>query len=350
MLKKLKKDINRELRAFLKDPGIVPGKNPIFGLLYSGIRDFVQRGGKRIRPLLMLISYQGYSKRRHPDYKKLIRSSLSLELLHDFFLIHDDVIDRSDLRRGKPTLHRVFNSRLSRKAKDEIGPNLSIAAGDTLFAMAVSALLSSDEPPSRKEKALEEFVRAAASTGTGEFIDILGNIKKIENVTEKDVFLTYTLKTARYTFECPLLTGGILAGAQKKELKKLSALGLALGHAFQIQDDLLDIFSSSKETGKPVLSDLNESKKTLLVWKTYTSLRGKDKKLLKHLLEKKKKTYSDLLRFRKLIKETGAHEYCLKKTKSMLLEADATIGKLRMKKKYKAALKELVRSIFSKIG
>ncbi len=349
MLEQLKRDIDGGLGSFLKDAAPALRLKADSGLLYAGIRDFLSRDGKRIRPALFLISYLGYTKRRKFSYEKLLRCSLSQELLHDFLLIHDDVIDRSALRRGKPTLHRVFNSGTGAPAGSELGPNLSIVAGDIVFALAIDALMSFDEAPSRKERALKVFTGAAASTGMGEFIDVLNNIKKIEKITEKDVFLTYTLKTAKYTFEGPLLTGAVLAGAPEEEIKKLSKLGIVLGQAFQIQDDLLDMFSSSKKIGKPVLSDLNESKKTLLVWKAYQSLAGKDKKLIKHLLEKEKKTYGDLLRFRKLIKSSGADKYCLEKALSLLEEADSTCCALRMKTKYRTALEQFIKMSFSKL-
>ena len=115
-----------------------------------------------------------------------------------------------------------------------------------------------------------------------------------------------------------------------------------------MQDDLLDMFSSSKEIGKPVLSDLSESKKTLLVWKAYNALDKKDRKTLKYFLEKDKKTYGDLLKFRKLIKKSGAHRYCLKRIESLFQEADSACSSLRMKPRYKNVLKGFLQNFFSK--
>ena len=348
MLEKLKKDVDAELKSFLKDTSAELDLKASSALLYSGIKDFIERRGKRIRPILFLLSYRGYTKRKKIPYKSLLRCSLSLELLHDFLLVHDDIIDRSALRRGKPTLHRLFNAKLGIPAKNELGSGLGIVAGDVIFAMAINALISFDEDPFRKERALAEFIKTAACTGIGEFIDVVNNVKKIEKITEKDISLTYTLKTAKYTFENPLLTGAILAGAGKKEREKLSRLGITLGLAFQAQDDLLDTFSSSRKIGKPVLSDLNESKKTLLIWKTYKDLTEKDKKILKRLLEKDKKTYHDLLKFRELIKIAGADKYCLEKIESLFLKADSICKGLQMKEKYKAALKSFIKNLSAK--
>ncbi|MGB2630891.1 MAG: polyprenyl synthetase family protein [Candidatus Omnitrophota bacterium] len=348
MMDKLRKDVDNSLKSLLGDLKSEYGLHRISPPLYGGIKDFFLREGKRIRPLLFLICYKGYTKRKNVPYKKLVRCSLSLELLHNFMLVHDDVIDRSDLRRGKPTLHRVFNKALSFPADSELGSNLSIAAGDIIFALAINVFLSFDEDFSRKEMAMKKLAEAAIFTGSGEFLDIIDSARKIEKISQKDVFRIYTLKTAKYTFEGPMLIGATLAGAGKKELDKLSRMGIILGQAFQMQDDLLDMFSTSKEIGKPVLSDLSESKKTLLVWKAYNKLDRKDKKKLKYFLEKDNKTYADLMTFRKLIMKSGAHTYCLKKVESSFREADLLCSKLDMKPGPKAELKQFIRDFFSK--
>ncbi|MFQ5952991.1 MAG: polyprenyl synthetase family protein [Candidatus Omnitrophota bacterium] len=347
MLDKLRKDIDRGLKSLLTDIKEGYKLHRASPLLFRGMKDFLLRKGKRIRPALFVISYQGYTKRKNYSYKKLLRCSLSLELLHNFMLVHDDVIDKSDLRRGKPTLHRLFNKMYKAPGKDELGSHLSIVAGDIIFALAIEAFLSLDEDLSRKDRALKKFGETAVFTGTGEFIDVIEGKSKIEKITEKDVLLNYTLKTAKYTFECPLVMGALLAGASKNELKKLSRIGIALGQAFQVQDDLLDMFSSSKKIGKPVLSDLSESKKTLLVWKAYNTLDKKDRKVLKYFLEKDRKTYGDLLKFRKLIKKSGAQRYCLKRIESLFQEADSVCSSLRMKPRYKNVFKRFLRDFFS---
>ncbi|MFH1798868.1 MAG: polyprenyl synthetase family protein [Candidatus Omnitrophota bacterium] len=343
MLEKFKKDIDTGLNSILKEA--VPDFSlRTIPLLYQGIQDFITRPGKRIRPILFLISYHGYTKRREFSYDKLVKSSLSLELLHDFLLIHDDIIDNSNLRRGRPTLHRLFNSKIG-SLKNRLCENLSIVAGDVLFSLAVKALLLSDEDISRKERAVIKFTETALLTGMGEFIDVLNDTKKIEQIKEKDVLLTNTLKTTKYTFEGPLLIGALLAGAKKHEITKLSKMSHLLGQAFQLRDDLLDIFSSSKKIGKPILSDLNESKKTLLVWRTFQRLSKKDKKQFARLLEKNKKTYKDLLALRELIKITGADEYCRQKIQSLIVEADEICSRLNMSQKYKTSLKQLIQKL-----
>ncbi|MEW6009074.1 MAG: polyprenyl synthetase family protein [Candidatus Omnitrophota bacterium] len=345
MINNWRKDIDKNLKLFLED---IEGKyklNSISNTLFSALKDFLIRKGKRIRPLLFLLAYQGYSKKNIP-YKGLIRSALAFELLHDFMLIHDDIIDKAKLRRGKPTLQNVFNKKLRFTSANELGSFLSIVAGDLTFALSVESFLAIEEEPKLKLEALKKFSESAVFTSAGEFIDITNAAKPIEKTRLKDVSLIYVLKTAKYTFEYPLIIAAILAGAERSELNKLSKMAIFAGEAFQIQDDLLDIFSTSKIIGKPVLSDLSESKKTLVLWKTYSNLKSADKKIIEKLLEKKNKNYSDFIKFRALIKKSGAQTYCLNRIDLLLKKVHKILSTLKMKKKFKLLLSGFLQSLF----
>lgn len=349
MIATLREYMDRDMRDFLAEARERHGFGKISPLLFSGIEDFTTRGGKKIRPLLFALSYLGYTDKKEVSLKAAVRASLSVELLHDFLLVHDDVIDKSALRRGKPTLHKVYNARLGEKKTSTLGSDLAIVAGDIIFALSVEALLDIDEPAPRKEAALREFMKAAALTGAGEFIDVVNSKRGIDEITRKDVFMTYDLKTAKYTFISPLVMGALLAGVANSETERLARLGLLLGRAFQIQDDLLDMFSSRKALGKPTLSDLDESKKTLLVWKAYHDLCPKDKKTLKRFLEKDNKCHKDLIAFRSLIKTSGAHTYCELMVRSLLNEAAVTLSSLAIKEEQKQLISSLSLSLFNTI-
>ncbi|MFH0876785.1 MAG: polyprenyl synthetase family protein, partial [Candidatus Omnitrophota bacterium] len=269
MIEAYLKKINQGLADLLTDVNRRYGLSRISPQLARYSKEFVLRKGKRIRPLLFVFGYEGYTCRPTADIRGLFTSAASIELLHDFMLIHDDVIDKSALRRGKPTLHKLFDQKIRLADHAKIGPELAIVAGDILFAVAIEALLAIRENPERKELALRKLVATAAHTGAGEFIDVVFGHQRLEDLTEKDVFLTYTLKTAKFTVECPLVMGALLAGAKRQEIGRLSSLGIAAGQAFQLYDDFLDLFASQKIIGKPVLSDLVEAKKTLMVIKAY---------------------------------------------------------------------------------
>lgn len=349
MLEKTKKHIDLELRELLSEAKKAYEISSPKGLLFSGIKDFLLRNGKRIRPLLFIIGYQGYTKRKKYSKKDLVRSSLSMELLHDFLLIHDDVIDNSDLRRGKPTLHNYFNDKLSLKKHDQIGPSLSIVAGDIVYALAIKAFGAINESSARKDRALDEFLKATIATGTGEYLDVVNNLTSLDNIKKKDVFQVYTLKTARYTFEGPLIIGAILGGAPEKEISKLAHFAVSLGQAFQIQDDLLDIFASREIIGKPTLSDLDEGKKTLPLWKAYTSLPLKKKKTLKRIMDKQTKTRKELLLVKQLIKDSGSAEYSFNVAQRLLSYASKNLESLKIKPAYKKHLKAFTENFFKKM-
>ncbi|MDD4956415.1 MAG: polyprenyl synthetase family protein [Candidatus Omnitrophica bacterium] len=338
----LRKDINDTLEGILSGSSGFPEMKSTSPELAKNLHGFITRKGKRIRPLLFLISYLGYTPRRKMNYPGLLRSAASIELLHDFLLVHDDVIDNSDLRRGKPSLHRVFNKTFRVTAHDRLGYDLSIVAGDILYALAIENFLSVDEDPELKEKALRIFTGSAVLTGIGEYIDVVNNTRNIDKLSHNDIASTYILKTAKYTFEGPMLAGSVLAGVGVKEQERISEMALSLGQAFQIHDDLIDIFSTSGDTGKPMFSDLNESKKTLIAWRTCHSLRGKDRDSFRKVLGKKNKTAADLKRLYNMITGTGAGEFCRGETIALLDKAMDSCLELKINARYKEELVSMI--------
>ena len=180
----------------------------------------------------------------------------------------------------------------------------------------------------------------------GEFIDTIHSAQKINTIKEKDVLLNYTLKTARYSFDCPLVTGAILAGADERDIKKLSALGILIGQAFQIQDDIIGIFDSQKNIGKSILSDLTESKKTLLVCHAYRQLKLKKRKLFSHYFNKPKKTYNDLIAIRKIFLGSGSLQYCLQEIQNRIEKTINILEKIKIKKKYNQIIKDALFFLF----
>ena len=248
MIEKMKNKIDKELNIFIKDADKTYSLSKVSPLLLKTIKEFILRKGKRVRPILFVISYLGYSKKRA---KNLYKCAISLELLHDFLLVHDDIIDKSDIRRNRPSLHKVFNNYLKRyKDVKFSGQDLAIVAADIIYAMAIGAFLSIKE--SKKEKALKKLIDASIYTEIGEFIELINQLKPIDKIKQKDVYQIYDYKTSYYTFSYPLSIGAILAKADKKEIKKLTLYGLLLGRAFQIKDDILGVFSEERSEERRV--------------------------------------------------------------------------------------------------
>jgi len=348
MLKTIKKQIDKSLKDYLEKIKKEYGLHLTHPILYKSIKDFALRKGKRIRPLLLILSYQGYAKRNKRLSKSLLNASACMELLHIFMLIDDDIIDRSDLRRGKPTMHRLLEKVKKTNEQEKLGYDLAIVAGDIVYSLAIDAFLSIKGNHQRRDKALKYFVKTAAFTAIGEFIDVLHGVSRLEQIKEKDILLDYAFKTARYTFECPLVIGAILAGAKKKEIKMLSRLGVALGQAFQIQDDILGIFGSQTNIGKSILIDLAESKKTILTSHAYKKLKGPDKASFLRHFNKNKKTHKDLMAVRKILVKSKSLHYSLNKMKSLLQKSHAIYEKLSIKNSYRKVIWNSLFTLFNK--
>ena len=347
MIEQIRRNIDASLASFLNTVKKEYKLHLVSPLLFESIREFTLREGKRIRPLLLILTYKGYAPAGKKIARKLYNASTCMEFLHNFMLIHDDIIDRSDLRRGKPTLHKILARTVKTADADKLGIDLGIIAGDIVYALAIDAFLSIDAPLERKERALKYFIQTAAFTAMGEFIDTVHGVSAIHDVREKDVFLNYTLKTARYTFDCPMVTGAILAGADEREIKKLSGLGLCIGQAFQIQDDIIGIYGTEEKIGKSILSDLAESKKTLLVCHANRVLKGKAKTEFLKIFGKPKKNLRDLEAVKKIFVGAGSLDYALNAVAVRLQKSQNILTGLNMHPQYKNLIGASLLKLFS---
>ncbi len=216
--------------------------------LYNPISYTLNLGGKRIRPLLVLIGCDLFNG----DLEKAGPAALAIELFHNFTLLHDDIMDRAPLRRGKETVYKKWNT------------NVAILSGDTMFALACEYLSrsNSDVLP----LALSEFTRTARMVCEGQQYDMNFESRKV--VTIGEYLEMIRLKTA-VLIGCSLKLGAILAKALPDETSKIYAFGENIGMAFQLQDDLLDVFGNEQKFGKEIGGDILSGKKTFLLVKAY---------------------------------------------------------------------------------
>ncbi len=345
MLNKIKNRIERELVLYIRDLEKTHSLSRVSAVLLRYIREFLLRKGKRIRPCLFVIGYLGFSKKTAPG---LFRSALSLELLHDFMLVHDDIIDKSDTRRGKPSMHTMLNKFLAgyRNIKFS-GQDLTIVIGDVMYAMALHAFLSIKEDLRRKENALKVLIEAALYTGSGEFVELLLGARPIEKIKKSDIYKIYDLKTANYTFASPLSIGATLAGADKRELDILFKYGIYVGRAFQIRDDIIGMFNTESETGKSNLSDLREAKKTLLVWHAYNNARAKYRTAMRRTLCASNVDEARLMQMRRIVSEAGSLVYAKSEISKCLKCAEKLISTSGMDRKYKDLLNQYSQKILN---
>ncbi|MBU1043083.1 MAG: polyprenyl synthetase family protein [Candidatus Omnitrophica bacterium] len=336
MLNKIKKNIELELVKFIRILDEKYKLSIISPMLHKNLINFLSRPGKRIRPLLFIIGYKGFSNKNPFN---LYRSALSVELLHSFLLIHDDILDNSDMRRGQPALHIMLNKRLNQKSQAKsVGMPLALVSGDIIYALSIEAFISIKESPEKKQKALLKLLESGFYTGCGEFIEIINSKKPIAQISRNEIYKTYDYKTAYYTFSAPLITGAILAGASSPEIKKLFKFGKYCGRAFQIKDDILGLFGDSKQTGKSGFTDIKESKKTLLIWHAYNNATPANKICLQKILTKNKTTKSDIINARRILKETKSLRYCLNLIQAFIQKSIHELKTSNLKKTYKKEL------------
>lgn len=336
MLNKIKNKIDDQLPKFIDQIEKSYSLSKLSPLLLTNIRDFILRSGKRIRPILFVIGYLGFVKKPAPG---LYGSAIAIELLHDFMLVHDDIIDKSDTRRGKPSMHKLLDKHTKRYKNIKFnGQDLAIVVGDVMYAMAIDAFLSIQEEPKRKEKALKNFLKAAMYTGSGEFIELLGGLKSLKRTNKDDIYKIYDYKTAHYTFACPLSTGAILAGASNIQIKKLFDYGIFLGRAFQIRDDILGVFGDEGKIGKSILSDLQEAKRTLLIWHAYKNSDKNGRALIKRIFTKECVTKKDSLAIQNLMKKTDSLNYAKSEIRNFIKKADHLIAASSIKVQFKNIL------------
>jgi geranylgeranyl diphosphate synthase type I len=297
----------------------------LFEPLYLDMTEFVTRRGKRIRPLLFLGSYRIFGGERSFENPALLRAALSLELLHAFILVHDDVIDQSERRRGLPTFHKLVEERLGKiDGAARFGENVALVIGDLLFAMAVDTLRSTDFAPDRRDAALSHFLRYITDTGAGEIYDILLGTRDIARVGETDITRMYTLKTTRYTFEAPLVLGALLAGLGEDHLRELSELIEPVGLAFQIQNDLIE-YQQFKGVDRLRQTDILEGKKTLLLRAAYERLSEVDRSFLQLCLSTRTSNDASVSKIEQLIDKSGAVGLLTQQMEALFRKAETAL-------------------------
>lgn len=352
MLKKYKKRFDPCLKDYF-DKKIRKSKEVDFlaSQAIKMIADFTLSGGKRIRPALV---YYGYLASGGKDDQKILEVSMSLEIIHSFLLIHDDIIDRDEKRHGITTVHEKYKKigqRIISKSKEDsthFGNSMAIITGDIAYAMANEIIFNSSFSPEIIIKALDKMQSIVYITCAGEMLDVV--MENRGKTTEKEILHMFEGKTSRYTFEGPLHFGSILSGnSDKKNLNAFSAYSLPLGKAFQIRDDILGIFGDEKKTGKPVGSDISEGKQTLLLLKALQSGTRQQKKTLQKYLGKRDLTEKELEEFRQIIRETGSLKYNQELAENFVAQSLEALKKIDFKnQEAKIFMKKLAKYIIER--
>nr|WP_211354271.1 polyprenyl synthetase family protein [Stackebrandtia albiflava] len=266
---------------------------------------FVLGGGKRIRPAF---AYWGYRGAGGTDGDEVVACVASLELLQASALMHDDLMDDSDTRRGGPSVHRRFASAHASAGwsgdGDGFGMCAAILLGDLCMTWSDEMFTGAGMPWPALAAARNDFDAMRTEVSAGQYLDVLTQAQRDNTIDRAQKVARY--KSAKYTVERPLLMGAALAGDDPRVRRTYSAYGLPLGEAFQLRDDVLGVFGDPAQTGKPAGDDLREGKHTFLVAHAYQAANRAGRALLDGSLGDAELTDGGIEALRSLITETGA--------------------------------------------
>lgn len=275
--------------------------------IYSPIRYVLTAGGKRLRPIITLLACEAVGG----DYKSALPAAAAIEMLHTFTLIHDDIMDNAEKRRGLRTIHEKWNLATA------------ILSGDLLAGIAFKTLLNTGS--NRRLEVANVFTQSYIDVCEGQDLDM--NFAARRNVSLKQYYNMIEKKTAALMAAATRI-GGIVGNGTPTRCNSLNWFGLHLGIAFQIHDDLLDIEGDSKLLGKPAGQDIIEGKKTFLLLKALEVAKGSDNPLLNRAAEHKSIDKKQLERIKDTYLRLGVTKYAKEEIKLHIMKAKKELNKL----------------------
>ncbi len=300
--------------------------------LYEASMHLLKAGGKRLRPVLLLAIAKGYGL----NEEKALPAAAAVELLHNFTLVHDDIMDRDMFRRNVPTVHSIW------------GEALAILAGDLLFSKAFEAIMMLEEKGIRHDlvvKAAKKLAWASTTVAEGQALDM--DFEKRNDVTEQEYMIMIEKKTAAL-FKASAEIGAIIANAGDKEVEYIGEFARNTGIAFQIVDDILGITADESKLGKPVLSDIREGKRTILVIYTLSKLSNEERNEFLRILGNRNATLEELRRAAEMIKSSGAIDYAKNIAANYVSKAISYLEKSDINKDIAEMLKEFAEYIIKR--
>jgi len=285
-----------------------PKSYPIHDAVDNAFLDVLHRGGKRLRGALAIAAYELFNPEVFNN--DIYKVAGAVEIFQTYLLVLDDVDDQSEIRRKKPTAHKMlqnFHSEVGYSgSKERFGDMMTvytaIAADHSMNNMLIDLSFSSDE----KLKVLKSFNDTLHMTEYGQLLE--AHLGMIGSATSEDVMTVHEYKTGHYTIYRPLEVGAILSGASFNEINTLKEFAISIGIAFQLRDDVIGLFGDPEITGKPAIDDLKEGKMTLLITYALENSNKKQKETLLSLLGKFEISNDELRIAQDIVKETGSYD------------------------------------------
>ena len=293
--------------------------------LYDPIRYVLSIGGKRIRPVLMLMAYNLFKE--HPE--EILMPACGLETYHNYTLLHDDLMDNADLRRGHETVHKRWNA------------NTAILSGDSMLVLAYQRI--AQVPAEKLADVLDCFTETALEIGEGQEYDMAFETRN--DVREEEYVEMIRLKTS-VLLACATKIGSILADAPSEDVNHLYKFGEQLGLAFQLQDDLLDVYGDPKVFGKAVGGDITSNKKTYMLINAYNRADERQRAELTRWVEAK--TFNrdvKVAAVTRLYDEIGIRQLCEEKINYSFDQAAQYLAKVSVPDDRKQALRQYMEEL-----
>ncbi|MGM0442215.1 MAG: polyprenyl synthetase family protein [Elusimicrobiota bacterium] len=335
-IEEVKNIIEKEISKYIKNINREYKLQKDYPRLYTILKDFLNRESKLVRPILLTMSY--LANGGDPS-SGIYGCSTGLELLHTCALIHDDIIDRSDLRRGGPSVHNMFNEyKEPDKSGGKKGEDFAIVTGDMLYGLGLKKFTDIKTEPDLILRALRKVMDTAAKTSLGELNELFYSMESIKDVTKKELLKMYDYKSGFYTFSSPLAAGAILAGYEGKKIRQLEKLGLYLGRAFQIKDDLED--TETENNSRYRFEDIKKKRVTYLIWIFYKKASKNQLQKLDALMKKDEFSENDCLEIYRMYKDNKILRASEKEKKDNFSKAKKILKKIEMDNSFKRELTE----------
>ena len=290
--------------------------------LFEPIKYIMEDGGKRLRPVLTLMAYNLY----RADIGKALKSAIGIEIFHNYTLLHDDVMDDAELRRGRQTVHKKWNS------------NVAILSGDAAAITAYKYIETCEDPYLRR--VIDGFNQVAMDVCKGQQYDM--EFETRDDVTEEEYIQMIYLKTS-VLIAGSMRHGALIAGAPEHEYKELYDFGGYLGLVFQLQDDYLDVYGDVEEFGKKIGGDILCNKKTYLLIKAFELASEEDKALLKEWVVKEKFNPQEKIKeVTEIYNRSGVKEALRAKVDDYLEKSRIALDKIEVPEERKVRFYEMI--------
>ena len=287
--------------------------------LYAPIQYVLALGGKRVRPVLMLLAYNLYRE----DPERIMTQAIGLETYHNFTLLHDDLMDNADMRRGHDTVHRKWN------------PNQAILSGDTMLLQAFQRMGQCEAD--KLQAVIGLFTETTLEIDEGQQLDV--EFETRQDVTEEEYIEMIRLKTS-VLLACAVKIGAILAGASEADQDNLYKFGEQIGLAFQLQDDLLDVYGDPKVFGKNIGGDITSNKKTYMLINAVNRANPAQREELMRWIDAKTFNREEKVKaVTRLYDEIGIRQLCEEKMEACYALAKDYLAKVSVSEERKAELK-----------